>query len=1361
MTRFASVSHKANQFTKFTMPPLNLKSGISIAGQASDRSTNFTGRAWVFLKLQQWLSDPKPSRYFLLTGEPGAGKTAISDRLSQFSHSPEPLHPNLLPNFLSAIHYCSARDSTTVDPKNFAKKIALQLAQQIPQFAQALKDIGEKQVNIQVDMNIGAAHNSTIQAIVIQTLNLSGMMTAQEALNSIVLNPLHTIYEKGFDQPIAILVDALDEALTHAGDRTIVDLLSSLEHLPPQVRFILTSRKVVQVENKFLDVEELNLSASEFNSHNQTDLHAYIQTRFAQNLELSTHPSELEAHQREAAIDQIAQKSEGNFLYVRFLLDEIDRGKRSPTNLDGLPEGLDSLYYESLERAVKLGKRDWLTTYAPIFEILSVARSSLTLAHLQNFTGQTESTLWQYLGDLREFFEEIETQTTSDPEISYRLYHQSIIDFLGKRSLQLGKNTRHNAYYISIVDSHKCIANHYWPTLAAIRWQSLDNYAYHHLAHHLWESDRQDDLFALLTTSSQWMEAKFIPCNGDVSYVAELDFAINSFSDPLSSSQLLVLIQLHTALLAANQRINRHDDIDLRTLVWLGKETQALSYARLRTNPHEKFQGIFEIHYLLEKRGQSRSSLLDEIKDIAYSIEDSIPRVSTLSAVAHTLAQANRQEEAEIIFAEVEKIARSLEKDEDRAWSLALLATSLFKANQNERSNNLFSESRNTAITLSADSDRLWVLKSIAGTLIEVMDLDAAAEIIEHIHNHKMYIEASSELATALVRANRETQAEEIFAKLETLAHSLDYDFDRGQALEALASALAKSKYFVEAERIASTIDLDWGKTGALATLSAELAQVGEFSEAERIAKTIENKEGQAFVLRVLALVHARNGNSTTAIDYFQKAGAIAPIIEDPKIPVFALAILAITLKKADREAQAQQIFQEVLTTARSINEGNIRSSVLRAIALNLAQDRFFSESELFANDIEDPLERAWALKEIAIELARCDFQTEALKIFTEVAALADLVKNNQHQDRVLRHKNWVLEELSKALTQVGYFAEAEKIARMIQSDSWKSSWALRELVKALSTHHNFAEAERIARAIPETDWQRVEAFCAISVSLADSGDNTTATSLLREAKQLAESIDAPGKSSALRALVTAFIKIKQLFEAEEITYSIEDIETQAWALQELAIASEDPDRFTQARNAIDKIDSGFERFPLLLNLANKMAQLEQSNKADELFIAAERSLQDIALREQSYLLQELASDNARLGRFSESRRIIENIDSWMERDRALQLLIEEVTKVGQLLTARDLIQTITDKTAQRQAYGYLAFALMKQDRFEEALNELKTQTPDEFIRMLASCDSIFDRFEAGLSLGILDRVVQIIGWIRPDWRKISSICSN
>jgi hypothetical protein len=120
-----------------------------------------------------------------------------------------------------------------------------------------LENIGTKQINIQVTQTLGPLTNSTAPGVVINNLDVSGVMSVQEAFNLFVLNPLQAIYSNGFSQPITILVDALDEALTHEGNRTIVDLLSKLATLPPQVRFILTSRKEVRIENKFADAEML------------------------------------------------------------------------------------------------------------------------------------------------------------------------------------------------------------------------------------------------------------------------------------------------------------------------------------------------------------------------------------------------------------------------------------------------------------------------------------------------------------------------------------------------------------------------------------------------------------------------------------------------------------------------------------------------------------------------------------------------------------------------------------------------------------------------------------------------------------------------------------------------------------------------------------------------------------------------------------------------------------------------------------------------------------------------------------------------------------------------------------------------
>jgi len=125
------------------MSQLNDKAGIDFTEYLNERTQNFTGREWVFQAVQNWLADSDGSRYFLLTGEPGSGKTAIAQRLTQFSQSQESLHPDLLPSFLNAIHTCSARDSTSVDPRNFCKSVALQLAQ-IQDYAIALANIDTK-----------------------------------------------------------------------------------------------------------------------------------------------------------------------------------------------------------------------------------------------------------------------------------------------------------------------------------------------------------------------------------------------------------------------------------------------------------------------------------------------------------------------------------------------------------------------------------------------------------------------------------------------------------------------------------------------------------------------------------------------------------------------------------------------------------------------------------------------------------------------------------------------------------------------------------------------------------------------------------------------------------------------------------------------------------------------------------------------------------------------------------------------------------------------------------------------------------------------------------------------------------------
>jgi hypothetical protein len=61
---------------------------------------NFTGRQWVFDAIDLWLKESN-ERFFILTGEPGVGKSAIAARLTQIR------------NDIAAHHFCRANDVET------------------------------------------------------------------------------------------------------------------------------------------------------------------------------------------------------------------------------------------------------------------------------------------------------------------------------------------------------------------------------------------------------------------------------------------------------------------------------------------------------------------------------------------------------------------------------------------------------------------------------------------------------------------------------------------------------------------------------------------------------------------------------------------------------------------------------------------------------------------------------------------------------------------------------------------------------------------------------------------------------------------------------------------------------------------------------------------------------------------------------------------------------------------------------------------------------------------------------------------------------------------------------------------------
>ncbi|RMF05220.1 MAG: hypothetical protein D6773_05430, partial [Alphaproteobacteria bacterium] len=118
-------------------------------------------------------------------------------------------------------------------------------------------------------------------------------------------------------------------------------------------------------------------------------------------------------------------------------------------------------------------------------------------------------------------------------------------------------------------------------------WPEVDNdadgYLYAHLAYHLLEAGRENELHELLTADDRWLNAQLEATTSITAYVDDLNLAIETYRDPLTSDETIRLATLWAARSVIHGRVMSYNDTDLTTLVWLGREDEALGYARLRT----------------------------------------------------------------------------------------------------------------------------------------------------------------------------------------------------------------------------------------------------------------------------------------------------------------------------------------------------------------------------------------------------------------------------------------------------------------------------------------------------------------------------------------------------------------------------------------------------------------------------------------------------------------------------------------------------------------------------------------------------------------------------------------------------------
>jgi len=378
-------------FNILTTPPPFLKEYLrtgSFKTLVNDRTRDFVGRDFMFKRIEAVLSDPQfPSGYILIQGEPGIGKTSLLAELVKRK---------------GAVHHFNISTQGINTAEEFLGSICCQLI-----------------------IRFGLDYESLPRYA---TLN-----------GSFLTQILEEISQMSTGSPILIIIDALDEA-SDQGVSASANCLFLPRTLPDHVYFIVTSRPI---DGLRLLVDRLEpIPIADQDPQNLADVRIFIQRFIDANTKIMSQRIIEWGTSVDKFIQTMINKSDGNFMYLKLVLQDILKGKLTPSNLDNiqnLPKGL-AQYYESHWNLMRQDKERFEKFAVPVIGCLAVVKSPVEIQNLAQWTGISPFQVSQVIQEWRQFLE-------IDDQEQWQIYHPSFQRFLS-HALTL------DTYRQTIVDSY-------------------------------------------------------------------------------------------------------------------------------------------------------------------------------------------------------------------------------------------------------------------------------------------------------------------------------------------------------------------------------------------------------------------------------------------------------------------------------------------------------------------------------------------------------------------------------------------------------------------------------------------------------------------------------------------------------------------------------------------------------------------------------------------------------------------------------------------------------------------------------------------------------------------------------------------